>query len=1604
MLLDEVLHRIELLACLPRVLKGTLPSYLARLEAIDLDAYAEGPLRYIEEWIEPLATTEASGGVELFAQVCRDLQDSHDLKQLARAYEGRQNTVQAWWSRCMDWFWGIAFGTARRTQAVQWAIWVLDTQLNEPVCLHAIAGFWAWSFQPIDSDSVENIRGIQATCSRLLGHDRLAARLIEQRLGLNPSCYASKSRLRESLRQSPLDRCLAQTQANVVMALAESLRFVDGRGSEHAAALLESWLGLDVNDFRDRETLFDALAACPLKDGCHSRTQANVLKSLSDSLVRVEGRGANHAAMLLESWLGLEPSHFKDNDLLRTALAASALKHVGDNMTCLNILRSLSGSLAYLEGRGARDAAMLLETWLELEPEDFRDRGRLADALAASPLKTVHHSTTWGNLLCSLSDVLQFVPGRGARERVILLEGWLGLQPEHYRDQETLRGILDLSPLRKIGNAQTCANVLSSLSNALAICDKRGDRDAVMLLETWFGLKPEDYRDGENLRKAMASSSLSNVEDTATRAITIERLSSHLLFSEGRGPRHAALLLESWLGLGPHDFSDSETLRKALAASPLSYVGDPNIWADVLASLSGILVCLDGRGPRDATLLLESWLGLTLGSYHDRSTLRDELLAGPLNGIESRGSQASVLVSLSSALCQMGSHGARDAALLLESWLGLDTTYYTDCGLLRGKLASSPFSEVSDVMTRANVIACLSTALSPLAGAGDQHATVLLEEWLGLDPEMYRDARSLRDALARGPLQHVSDPITWAFVIVSLSERLRSLGDERAQDASIIITSWLGLEIEDFKDNETLRKALTVSPLHLIGSPNHAAAVHCALARSISTGWQHGTDLARRLWEVVFDGIEPRDIPRVGPFARASLENLVTIGREYLLVLPPASDEAWRMCEAIAEWIETVRQRDLADPMKRFDFLKRIDELRDEFQRVGTAHIAAAEQRKHGEETERKTVIMLDWLELLENRSLIERPFAEASICPDGTDALTTLPSREWPYQDESWNTQLANRWRRCWYDEGRKNDHFTLPNAMASPLEARGRDELDEHQASRPKRPPSGEYSPTVRELSLPDTQTADRLKGLPSRLSQILPEGVLFLRTVFDSDGRLWWWVVRRTSIGVNTVASARSEPGAADRLEHATRLFDLAVERAWWRHRRLLAGGRVWTDDEEDAIPFLVEACRDLDWARRSPPESGWDSWRVTVQSVLARVRSEGALYTAELGEQLLRDCWWTANDDEAPHVASDDDTEDLDSAVADMCDWLIEKLEAADKPVEPLLEAFEASVNAAREMPRPLEHPSPAWQRAMELRRRAELEQATDAHVAALARELDLSASEKDSDVDWARTDLLCQPQGPLWSYPMSLLPMGGRPLADRVASISCVVSLGMRYFSEQRLADEMGIPRNVLSAQWLDRSERTHMEGLAGLEAMLQAITEDGGWQHYSLGDEPFAASRSLVGAALRDEARRFLVAVIGGHGDSVQAGVRLADGLWQGQTGDLASLDLMFLVACAVGRLSQSVFGSGERDVSGLYARLATCRAVIAARWPIADVEAAFFAATFIDEYLKATDRHGGLLPPFARARLLNKVRQRLTQPHAGSEQPLVSRHLAHTFELYGLG
>jgi hypothetical protein len=202
----------------------------------------------------------------------------------------------------------------------------------------------------------------------------------------------------------------------------------------------------------------------------------------------------------------------------------------------------------------------------------------------------------------------------------------------------------------------------------------------------------------------------------------------------------------------------------------------------------------------------------------------------------------------------------------------------------------------------------------------------------------------------------------------------------------------------------------------------------------------------------------------------------------------------------------------------------------------------------------------------------------------------------------------------------------------------------------------------------------------------------------------------------------------------------------------------------------------------------------------------------------------------------------------------------------------------------------------------------------------------------------------------------------------------------------------------LTAFWLEEHDivQSGMRGLADLESDLHECAT-APWRILSLGHNHVASVHNLC-TAFNQESHGFAAAVVGGHGHRL-GGVKLADGFWRGDGADLSRVDLLVLVACAVGRLRQW----SDRDVEGLYASLAACgaRSVIAARWDVDDQEAAAFTKEVVTEFMKSvTDLNES--SAYCRAAALNRARKRLLTPNGPMSN--MGIHVAAAFELYGAG
>ena len=188
-----------------------------------------------------------------------------------------------------------------------------------------------------------------ADALRFVNRGADGAALLECRFGLNAASY----RRPETLGTRLTERLAGLTPNNathLIVALADALR-PSGRGAD-GAALLEWHLGLARGDYRRPEVLTARLAA-RLAD-LTTNDAAHLLLTLAD-LLRFLGRGADSAA-LLETHLGLEQDDYRRPESLGNRLA-ERLAHVSPR-DAAQMLASLAEALRFL-GRWNDGAALV---------------------------------------------------------------------------------------------------------------------------------------------------------------------------------------------------------------------------------------------------------------------------------------------------------------------------------------------------------------------------------------------------------------------------------------------------------------------------------------------------------------------------------------------------------------------------------------------------------------------------------------------------------------------------------------------------------------------------------------------------------------------------------------------------------------------------------------------------------------------------------------------------------------------------------------------------------------------------------------------------------------------------------------------------------------------------------------------------------------------------------------------------------------------------------------------------------------------------------------------------------------------------------------------
>lgn len=417
------------------------------------------------------------------------------------------------------------------------------------------------------------------------------------------------------------------------------------------------------------------------------------------------------------------------------------------------------------KGQG-RNADKLIESHVGLKRTDYSSADSLA-MWAHAFAKQVEPELATKFILC-LAEARTHVDRW--EEVVRLLEVYVDLRLPDYESAGVLHA--KIAGFAQPLHARISAEYLELLANALTWVSRYSN--VVQLLETYTGLCEAAYEDPDCLQATL--NSFTNRLRPETAAILLNTLANGLSCTGRRA--HAARLLEVHVGLRQADYNNSEKLRSAFARFTQS--AGHAAAGRVLVILANALSHSD-----QAAKLVEGFAGLKKSDYSDREVIRIKL-----NQFSNDLHQATAvpLVGLLSNSLVLNRR-ALDATTLLEVYVGLNETEYTDPVRLREKLRrfAKPLNP--------NIAADFVRFLAEARGRCDcwKAAATLLEAYAGVDEIDYANRDRLQNKIttfAHG--QHI-DAV--ASYLQSLTHALQVLG-RRDQAGSLIDSytngfSWL---------------------------------------------------------------------------------------------------------------------------------------------------------------------------------------------------------------------------------------------------------------------------------------------------------------------------------------------------------------------------------------------------------------------------------------------------------------------------------------------------------------------------------------------------------------------------------------------------------------------------------------------------------------------------------------------------------------------------------------------------------------------------------------------------------------------------------------------
>lgn len=623
-------------------------------------------------------------------------------------------------------------------------------------------------------------------------------------------------------------------------------------------------------------------------------------------------------------------------------------------------------------------------------------------------------------------------------------------------------------------------------------------------------------------------------------------------------------------------------------------------------------------------------------------------------------------------------------------------------------------------------------------------------------------------------------------------------------------------------------------------------------------------------------------------------------------------------------------------------------------------------------------LLLMNLIEVVENRILLEqmllRSVQAAEKCPQSRATAECLP--EWAMVGSDWNLEKIRSEFTAWFrriESGATDLHgMALSGCLGQICES----------SALVAATAVANFEEDVEESDCTEqTESFQRAAASVNSFSITVPPAAIWIRTLFGVDGQLYWWAVRRTPDVdlVEIIGSGQSvRAGARQRLELANLRLDAELEAVW-----LICCGQ-WNQDawplDSDAEQLLKTGWQGLSAI------SGGQKRAKTIEGIretLGLLKKRRLPRTSDIGLRLLESINNRKTADEEQRMLSE------------LWEGLLGILDGTVGNV--------AKFNLADPGFNPVE-----WKDRL-------LNQCCESHRKALQAELNLESLYHNHPALMADSHVILTLEGPLLAAPVAAVSVGEYPLFSLVRSLTTSISLSFDYAARSECGRNRHRTQDqrILSAMWIEPDQRSGVRGLPFLHAGLCELARryhrqterhekdqvQDNWQVVALADGP-PLTPQLLTRTLTSEA--YQIVVVGGHGFPSKGGVALCefDGsfLWEGD-GNFFHTELIILCACAVGRLSQTA----STDVAGLYTRMAANggTSIVAARWLIDDLHAAWFVLLFLNHYLRLRTEVGSQTP-FLRAEALNfarkECRERLQRGGAAAEW-----HLFTSFDVYGV-